>query len=80
MVAIINFLLDKLKDIGDLIITMLPKSPFTFERMAGLEQIMGYVNYFIPFGAMLKVGTAWLGCITIWYIASWVLRWAKTIE
>lgn len=58
----------------------LPQCPFTFEKMAGLEQIMGYVNYVIPLGSMLKVTTAWVGAILIYYGVQIILRWVQAIE
>lgn len=61
-------------------LSLLPLSPFTFERVEGLSEIMGYVNYFIPIDKMLSVTVAWCGSIALWYGIQIVLRWVKAIE
>ncbi len=41
---------------------------------------LGYINWFIPVGACVKIMAAWIACVTAYYILSAVLRWAKLIQ
>lgn len=78
MIAFMKEMLDKLLAV---ILALLPLSPFT-EAIDALEQVpyLGYINYFIPVGTCLKIGTAWLSAIALFYLYSVVARWIKLIE
>lgn len=80
MTDFINNILDTLKEWILSVIDLLPKSPFQFESAAEFRQLMGYINYFIPIGAMVNVMVTWLSCIALWYVSMTVLRWIKAIE
>ena len=41
---------------------------------------LGYLNYFVPVGTCLKIGTAWLAAIALFYLYSVLARWIKLIE
>lgn len=62
------------------LISFLPDSPFQFSAEAEFRQFFGYLNYFIPIGAMLNVFSAWLVCVASYYVSSLILRWVKAIE
>ncbi len=63
------------------VIAFLPDSPFaTVQIPDEVRRILGYVNYFVPIGAMLAIGTGWLSAIGIYYLYQTILRWAKTIK
>ncbi len=76
-----NGLTDILNDILAAVMVLLPDSPFANIQIPNeVRQILGYVNYFVPIGAMLAIGTGWLSAIGIYYLYQTILRWAKTIK
>lgn len=78
-------ILSTLKSIFDsllgAILELLPTSPFT-EHINNLGRLpyLGYINWFIPIGTFLKIGTGWLVAVGLFYLASVVLRWIKAIQ
>ena len=79
--SIWNSITDVVDDIVNAIVILLPNSPFKdVEIPAEVRDIFGYVNYFVPVGAMLTIGTSWLAAIGIYYLYQTILRWAKTIK
>lgn len=65
----------------DTVLKVLPTSPFKdFINALGELPYLGYLNYFVPIGTFIKIGTAWLGAIALFYLYSIVLRWIRAIE
>lgn len=56
-------------DILDIIIGILPSAPFRamLSQIEGID-ILGYVNYFIPFDFCAKCLNAWLACVLAYYV------------
>lgn len=76
-----NGLTDMLEDIISAVMLLLPDSPFAnVDIPYEVKQILGYVNYFVPIGAMLAIGTGWLVSIGVYYLWQTILRWTKTIK
>lgn len=76
-----NNLQDILNDILSVVLMLLPDSPFAdVEIPPEITTLLGYVNYFVPVGAMLGIGAGWLTAIGIYYLYQTILRWAKTIK
>ena len=65
----------------DWVLKLLPTSPFT-RYIDALSTIpyLGYLNWFVPVGTMLKIGSAWLVSISLFYVYMIILRWIKAIE
>lgn len=65
---------------ADFIITVLPLSPFR-EFLNDFSNVpyLGYLNWFVPVGGILKVLAAWLAAVTGFYLWSIVLRWLRAI-
>lgn len=63
------------------VIDLLPDSPFLFlaDFAAPATVVMGYVNWFVDFGTISSIFTAWVACILLWYGYQIVLRWIKVI-
>lgn len=63
------------------ILSVLPLSPFTetINSLAALP-FLGYLNWFLPIGTFLKMGTAWLAAIGLYYVYSVIARWIKLIS
>lgn len=76
-----NGIADIVNNILSVIMILLPDSPFANVTIPDeVKQILGYVNYFVPIGAMLTIGTGWLTAIVIYYLYQTTLRWVKTIK
>lgn len=68
-------------EIFKMVLVLLPDSPFKDIALPPeLAEIMGYVNYYIPFRAMTIVGGSWLTCYAIYQIYKIVLRKVQAIE
>ena len=80
MASIITSFLSWLKSMIAAAIDLLPDSPFQIDIPDYVTDIIGYVNYFVPIGSMVKILTAWTAAILVWYAASLLLRWIKAIE
>ncbi len=78
MLSWMKELLDKFLD---LILKVFPLSPFA-PFIAALEHLpfLGYLNWFVPVGTLLKIGTAWLAAIALYYLYMVVARWIKLIS
>ena len=77
----LNSLGDTVKGIGNIIIGILPKSPFTFlDANPQIKEILGFLNWFIPIDTMIAISEPWLTAIGIYYVLQAILRWAKIIE
>lgn len=80
MDSIPSWLYDFLNSVLDL----LPDSPFQgfFTTFPGsdFQQILKYINWFVPIGTFATILTAWLSAIIIWYVIAMIMRWVKAIE
>ena len=78
MLDYMNEILDKFLD---LVLSVLPLSPFTeiIEELASMPYL-GYINWFIPIGKFIAIGTVWLTAIGVFYLYQIILRWIKAIE
>lgn len=78
--SVINWILGKLIDVLNYVIGFLPMSPF-HQFIESMQDIpfLGYLNWLIPVGDMIKIGLAWLGVIALFYVYSVIMRWVKLI-
>lgn len=74
--SLIDWVVNGIKAVVDL----LPDSPFQITVPDSVQQMMGYVNYFIPIKLMLQTMLAWTICVGVWYAATILMRWVKAIE
>lgn len=79
----IDMILDFVYDMLYQAIDLLPDSPFASMLSAfedsGFQNIMNYINFFIPVGPMLGILTAYVACVAIWYVARYLLKLAQYI-
>ena len=59
-------------DILDILISILPQAPFramlaNLSNSSGMD-VLGYVNYFIPFQFCATCFDLWLGCVIAYYV------------
>lgn len=77
-------ILNALKGILDAVLATLvgffPLSPFK-GFIDSLEQLpfLGYLNWFIPVGLLLKIASGWLTAIGLYYLYMVVARWIKLL-
>ena len=77
MIAKINAFLQK---IAAVLLSFLPDSPIapiidSIER----AEWLGYINWFVPVGTFVAIGTAWITAIGVFYVYQMILRWAKAV-
>jgi hypothetical protein len=59
----------------------LPVSPFRDLVIPGiLAEIMGYVNYYVPFSGMVSISEGWISCVLIFYAYKIILRKVSAIK
>lgn len=59
-------------DILDILLSLLPSAPFramlgTLSNSSGMD-VLGYVNFFIPFKFCATCFDIWLGCVIAYYV------------
>lgn len=65
---------------ADVVLSLLPTSPFQkYIEMFSDLPYLDILNWFLPISSFVAIGSAWLGCITVYYLYSVVLRWLKII-
>lgn len=77
MMAFMKQILDKFLDV---VISLFPLSPFTpvIQELSSLPYL-GYINWFVPIGDFLKIGTLWITAIAVYYAWSVIARWVKLL-
>lgn len=75
-----DFLFDFVNTIVEGLLSFLPDSPFA-EFITSISELpyLSYLNWFVPVGTFIAIGTAWLVAIGVFYIYQAILRWAKVI-
>lgn len=78
MFAYMKELLDKFLA---LLLSLFPLSPFTsvIEELSALPYL-GYINWFVPIGDFIKIGTLWITAIGAYYAWSVIARWVKLLS
>ena len=78
MLAFMKEMLDKCLE---LLLSLFPLSPFTpvIEELSSLP-FLGYINWFLPVGDFIKMGTLWLTAIGAYYAWSVIARWVKILS
>lgn len=63
------------------VLSLFPLSPFQpVIAQLGALPYLGYINWFVPIGDFVKIGTAWLAAIAAYYMWSVIARWVKLIS
>lgn len=63
------------------VLSLFPLSPFreVIQELGSLPYL-GYINWFVPIGDFVKIGTVWLTAIAAYYAWSIIARWIKLIS
>ena len=76
-----NTIIEKLRELAYYCVSFLPESPFQqIEQDSEIAELMGFVNYFVPFDFAVAVLVPWLTAISVYYIYQAILRLAKVVE
>lgn len=63
------------------VLSLFPLSPFreVIDELGSLPYL-GYINWFVPIGDFVRIGTIWLAAIAAYYAWSIIARWIKLIS
>lgn len=63
------------------VLSLFPLSPFreVINELGSLPYL-GYINWFVPIGDFVKIGTVWLAAIAVYYAWSIIARWIRLIS
>lgn len=63
------------------VLSLFPLSPFrpVIEELGSLPYL-NYINWLVPIGDFVKIGTAWLAAIAAYYAWSVIARWIRLIS
>lgn len=77
MLAWMKEILDKLLHV---VVALFPTSPFLpVIQDIGALPYLGYINWVVPVGECIVVGTLWLAAIAAYYLYMVVARWIKLL-
>lgn len=78
MLAFMKEILDKFLQ---LVLSLFPFSPFkpVIDELGSLP-FLGYINWFLPIGDFIAMGTLWLTAIAAYYAWSIIARWVKILS
>ena len=63
------------------VLSLFPLSPLReVINELGTLPYLGYINWFVPIGDFVKIGTVWLAAIAAYYAWSIIARWIKLIS
>lgn len=63
-----------------LLINMLPTSPFQFLKNSEFDDFVAQINFFIPIYEFISILQMWLVAVALYYLYSVFARWVKAIE
>lgn len=77
----LEFMKDLLDKFLQLVLSLFPLSPFA-PVISELESLpfLGYINWFLPIGDFIAMGTLWLTAIAAYYAWSIIARWVKIVS
>lgn len=78
---IFNALANLVMKFFNALLSLLPQSPFVaFLNAMEQWEFLKTLNWIVPIGTFVSIGTAWLTAIGVYYAWSVVLRWIKAVE
>lgn len=80
LIDFVNFLLDKIALILNVLLSILPTSPFKTVDFSNITPYLGYINWFLPIGQMLAFTGVWVSAVLIYYAYTIILRVTQAID
>ena len=79
--SIFNSLANLVMKFFNALLSLLPQSPFVaFLDAMEKWEFLKTLNWIVPIGTFISIGTAWLTAIGVYYAWRVVLRWIKAVE
>lgn len=78
--SVSNWITDFINEIQVIVFALLPDSPFHFELPTQIKEILGYINWVIPFYLVGNTLLVWCSAILIYYAYQTILRWIKAVQ
>lgn len=75
-----NWLTENINNIQAIIFALLPDSPFQFDLPEEINEILGYINWLVPFYMVGNTLMVWCAAILVYYAYQTILRWVKSIQ
>lgn len=77
----LKYMKDILDKFLDVVVALFPLSPFmpVIQDLSSLPYL-GYINWFVPIGDFVKIGTLWVTAIAVYYAWSVIARWVKLLS
>lgn len=76
----LDMIMGWLQNIASWVFSLLPDSPFQNLLVnTSVQQVLGYVAYFVDIKFMLDTFSIWLTAIATYYIYMALLRWIKAL-
>ena len=70
-----------LNSIAGAVFSFLPDSPFApYINSISEWGFLGYINWLIPVGTFIKIGSSWLLAVGVYYVYQIILRWVWAVE
>lgn len=79
LVWLINQLIKALGIIGEMMVNILPSSPFIIVERIDIPYL-NYLNWIIPIEEMIVITSYWLSAIAVYYVVQIILRWVRVIQ
>lgn len=79
LVWLINQLIKAIGKIGEMMVNILPSSPFILVERIEIPYL-NYLNWIIPIEEMIVILGYWLSAIVVYYVVQVILRWVKIIK
>lgn len=80
LIKIANFFIDNIVSLINLILAILPDSPFANVDFSVFTPYLGFINWLIPVGQMIAFLVAWGTAVLIYYIYSVAMRFTQVID
>lgn len=77
MSEVVNFLIDNLVAIFEILFGWLPNSPFQNINTTLNDHWLGIINYFFPVQEAVTHLTLYIGAVLVWYSIRIIARWTK---
>lgn len=77
MLAFMKQILDRFLHV---VVSLFPLSPFTsvIQELSSIPYL-GYINWFVPVGDFIRIGTLWITAIAVYYAWSVIARWVRLL-
>lgn len=76
----LQFILDAIAAVLSFLVSLLPKSPFTWLDGSQFADLLAKINYFVPISDFVAILELWLVSVGMYYLYSIWARWVKVIQ